>query len=48
MRKGFDGLSALVQTMLKLDPHGGALFVFRGKRGNRVTLCILLVRVRVA
>jgi transposase len=31
MRKGFDGLSALVQTMLKLDPHGGALFVFRGK-----------------
>ena len=36
MRKGFDGLSALVQTMLKLDPHGGALFVFRGKRGDLI------------
>jgi transposase len=36
MRKGFDGLSALVQTTLKLDPHAGALFVFRGKRGDRV------------
>jgi transposase len=36
MRKGFDGLSALVQTMLKLDPHDGALFVFRGKRGDLI------------
>ncbi len=36
MRKGFDGLSALVQTTLKLDPHGGALFVFRGKRGDLI------------
>ena len=36
MRKGFDGLSALVQTVLKLDPHGGALFVFRGKRGDLI------------
>jgi transposase len=36
MRKGFDGLLALVQTMLKLDPHGGALFVFRGKRGDLI------------
>ena len=31
MRKGFDGLAALVQTALALDPYGGALFVFRGK-----------------
>lgn len=36
MRKGFDGLAALVQTTLKLDPHGGALFVFRGKRGDLI------------
>jgi hypothetical protein len=26
MRKGFDGLAALVQTALSLDPYGGALF----------------------
>jgi hypothetical protein len=26
MRKGFDGLAALVQTALELDPYGGALF----------------------
>jgi len=23
-----------VQTVLQLDPHGGALFVFRGRRGD--------------
>ena len=34
MRKGFDGLAARVQTTLRLDPHGGALFVFRGRRGD--------------
>jgi transposase len=34
MRKGFDGLAVLVQEMLKRDPHGGHLFVFRGKRGD--------------
>lgn len=34
MRRGFDGLAAQVQTVLKRDPHDGALFVFRGKRGH--------------
>jgi transposase len=34
MRKGFDGLAALVQTALELDPYGGALFLFRGRRGD--------------
>ena len=34
MRKGFDGLAARVQRLLHLDPHGGALFVFRGRRGD--------------
>ena len=34
MRKGFDGLAARVQMVLQLDPHGGALFVFRGRRGD--------------
>ena len=36
MRKGFDGLAALVQTALSLDPYGGALFLFRGRRGDLV------------
>jgi hypothetical protein len=34
MRKGFDGLAALVQTALALDPYSGALFLFRGRRGD--------------
>ena len=34
MRRGFDGLAAQVQTVLSLDPYGGALFVFRGRRGD--------------
>ncbi|NUN48682.1 MAG: IS66 family insertion sequence element accessory protein TnpB [Candidatus Brocadiae bacterium] len=36
MRKGFDGLAALVRDELKGDPLSGHLFVFRGKRANRV------------
>ena len=38
MRKGFDGLAMLVQERLKGDPHGGQLFVFRGKRGCLIKL----------
>jgi transposase len=38
MRKGFDGLSALVQHVLKRDPFSGHVFVFRGKRGDRLKL----------
>ena len=34
MRRGFDGLSAQVQTVLKADPFSGHLFVFRGRRGD--------------
>jgi transposase len=37
MRKGFDGLALLVQEQLRHDAHGGDLFVFRGRRGSRVT-----------
>ena len=33
---GFDGLAALVQTALSLDPYGGALFIFRGRRGDLI------------
>lgn len=38
MRKGFDGLAAMVQTQLAADPFSGQLFVFRGRRGDRVKL----------
>jgi transposase len=38
MRRGFDGLALLVQETLKRDPHGGHLFVFRGKRGGLVKI----------
>jgi transposase len=38
MRKGFDGLSAMVQTQLSEDPFSGHLFVFRGRAGDRVKI----------
>ena len=38
MRKGFDGLAVLVQQVLSQNPHSGALFAFRGKRGHLVKL----------
>jgi transposase len=36
MRKGFHGLSLVVQETLKRDPHNGHLFVFRGRRGDLI------------
>ena len=36
MRKGFAGLALQVQEVLRRDPHGGHLFVFRGRRGDLV------------
>lgn len=38
MRKGSDGLAALVQMQLAEDPYSGQLFVFRGRRGDRVKI----------
>ena len=38
MRRGFPGLALLVQETLQADPHGGHLFVFRGKRGDLVKI----------
>jgi transposase len=32
LRRGFVGLSALVQTALEQDPFSGHVFVFRGRR----------------
>ena len=36
MRRGFDGLAALVQVQLQADPFNGHVFVFRGRRGDRI------------
>jgi transposase len=54
MRKGYDGLSALVQTALNAHPFSGQIFVFRGRRGDRIKilwdaqdgLCLLEKRLR--
>jgi transposase len=38
LRKGFDGLAALVQVQLAEDPFSGQLYVFRGRRGDRIKI----------
>ena len=40
MRKGSDGLAAQVQTVLAQDPYGGAVFCFRGRRGDLIKLLV--------
>jgi transposase len=53
MRRGLDGLSALVQTLLSADVLSGQLFIFRGRRSDRVKiiwrdpdgLCLLYKRL---
>ena len=40
MRKGFDGLAHLVESVLQEDPLSGHLFVFRNRRGDRVKLLL--------
>jgi transposase len=37
MRKRMDGLAMQVQAILRQDPFSGHVFVFRGRRGSRVT-----------
>jgi transposase len=34
LRRGFDGLSPLVQTKLEQSPFSGHVFVLRGRRGD--------------
>ena len=36
LRRGFDGLSAIVQTVLEQNPFSGHVFVFRGRRGDLI------------
>ncbi|RWA80063.1 MAG: hypothetical protein EOQ31_32915, partial [Mesorhizobium sp.] len=40
MRKGIEGLAALTQDVLRQKPTGGAVFAFRGRRGNYTTFSI--------
>ena len=36
MRRGMNGLALQVQQALERDPHGGDLYIFRGRRGDLV------------
>ena len=53
LRRGFTGLSAIVQLKLEQDPFGGHVFVFRGRRGDLIKvlwwdgdgLCLFAKRV---
>jgi transposase len=38
LRRGFDGLCALVQNKLEKSPLSGQVFIFRGRRGDLVKL----------
>jgi transposase len=39
-RRGADGLAATVQSVLRQDPFGGTIFVFRSKRADRAKLLV--------
>ena len=36
MRRGFDRLAAIAQDVLQQDPFSGHVFVFRGRKGDRI------------
>jgi len=36
LRRGFDGLSAMVQNDLKENVFSGAVYIFRGRRGDKI------------
>ena len=38
LRRGFTGLSAIVQTALEQNPLCGHVFVFRGRRGDLIKI----------
>ena len=38
MRKGISSLAALAQQVLQQNPTSGAVFVFRGRQGDRIKL----------
>jgi transposase len=40
LRKGMDGLAALVQQALRADPFAGDVFIFRPRRADRVKILV--------
>ncbi|MBV4397949.1 IS66 family insertion sequence element accessory protein TnpB [Advenella alkanexedens] len=54
MRRGFDGLAAIAQDVLQQDPFSGHVFVFRGRKGDRIKvlwwsgdgMCLLAERLQ--
>ena len=38
LRRGFQGLTMLVETVLEQAPFSGHVFVFRGKRGDLINV----------
>lgn len=36
MRRGFVGLSGMVQTVLQENPFSGQVYIFRGRRGDLI------------
>lgn len=38
LRRGHDGLCALVRSRYGCDPHDGSLFAFVGRRGDRIKI----------
>ena len=38
LRKGLDSLAALVQNQLSGNPFSGDVYIFRGRRGDKVKL----------
>jgi len=38
MRKGISGLATLAQDVLRQKPTSGAIFAFRGRKGDRIKL----------
>ena len=40
VRKGHDGLAALIQSQLGLDPHSGIIVVFRSRKAERIKILV--------
>jgi transposase len=38
MRRGMNGLALQIEEGLKRDPHGGDLYIFRGRKGDLVKI----------
>jgi len=48
LRRGFTGLSGMVQTALQENPFSGHVFVFRGRRGDTRAVVHVAGRDRLA